>query len=221
MDLGATCARAAARLRGLPVARAVAARILMAIPRATLRAQQRRSTAATALPHAGDRNPRGEFLLEKRPPSGILGRAVELSANRRARRPGAVLRAPDGETQHRLPSTVKPFQHTFSPLRLLAEPVLLRVTGNEACAMEAGRLAWYKPGSMRSVSPRRSMRLIDALSSRIPEGIAMSRTVHMPQVPARARGPRKAPLSGSARARRIFETVSKQAWQDGSRTRPC
>jgi A/G-specific adenine glycosylase len=109
------------------------------------------------------RNPAGEFLLEKRPPSGIWGGLwsfpetdadtdAAIACDRIAGEPPLSLHR--GTT----------FRHTFSHFHLDISPVHIRVAGLGRHALEDQRLAWYKPGQRALGLAAPVKKLIDALA---------------------------------------------------------
>lgn len=92
-------------------------------------------------------NAAGEFLLEKRPPTGIWGglwglpeQAVEEAGEHWLQAQGL-----QPEQQTALPA----LRHTFSHFHLDIEPVHAKIGGELPRIMEAERWVWYKPGKSK------------------------------------------------------------------------
>jgi len=92
-------------------------------------------------------NGKGDFLLERRPPTGIWGGLWGL--------PEQALdeQADDWLLQHHWQAlsqqALPPMRHTFSHFHLDIQPVHVKVDQNNGEIMEAQRWLWYKPASSK------------------------------------------------------------------------
>jgi A/G-specific adenine glycosylase len=109
------------------------------------------------------RNGAGEFLLEKRPPTGIWGGLWSFPEITEGENPALACDRLAGEPPHEV-RIGQPFRHTFSHFHLLATPVHLAVSGQRTHVLEDHRLAWYKPGGRALGLAAPVKRLIDALA---------------------------------------------------------
>ncbi len=108
------------------------------------------------------RNPAGEFLLEKRPATGVWGGLwsfPEIDADADA---AVLCDRITGEAPASLHQGT-PFRHTFSHFHLDVSPVHIRVPGLGRHVLEDHRLAWYKPGQRELGLAAPVKKLIDAL----------------------------------------------------------
>ena len=151
MDLGATlCVRSRPLCSMCPievdcVARREGAQARLPAPRPR-RAVPRRETAFLVL-----RDPNGELLLERRPPSGIWGGlwcfpecdpAADVEATCRSRfgvRPVAT-------------TALAPIAHGFTHFKLDVYPILVEIDGDHGTAVaDPGGLRWYPTGAVANV----------------------------------------------------------------------
>ncbi|MFZ4790060.1 MAG: A/G-specific adenine glycosylase [Candidatus Competibacteraceae bacterium] len=157
---------------------------------------------------------KGEALLEYRPPVGIWGGLWSL--------PECALNVDVADwCRERLGLTVwvepawRTFRHTFSHFHLDITPVPAQVAEQHAVVMEGDRFVWYN--SRRSddrgmAAPVR--RLLAALADEFwnEEETAMARMVNCVKLGVEAEGLDRAPYPGDL-GKRIFENISKAAWQ--------
>jgi A/G-specific adenine glycosylase len=164
MDLGATvCTRARPACRRCPVARGCAALASdrvgeLPAPRPKKPRPRRRSRILVL------RNDAGEFLLERRPPSGIWGGLLsfpELADDETAAawcrmrigcEPGSILE-------------LTPVEHGFTHFELTMEPAYIELEHSPAAVMDRNRWLWYNadaaaPGGI----PAPISRLIERLN---------------------------------------------------------
>ena len=110
------------------------------------------------------RNAEGEYLLEKRPPTGIWGGLwsfPQIDADENA---AQICDRMLGCTPLRMrPGT--PFRHTFSHYHLDATPVFLEVRGAAPHVSDDPRLLWYRPGARELGFAAPVKRLLDALAT--------------------------------------------------------
>jgi len=109
------------------------------------------------------RNGAGEFLLQKRPAAGIWGGLWSFPQIEAHEEPVAACETLTGETPQSLREGA-PFRHTFSHFHLALAPLHIAVEGAAHHALEAAKLAWYKPGSRELGLAAPVKRLIDALA---------------------------------------------------------
>ena len=109
------------------------------------------------------RNASGEFLLQKRPPSGIWGGLWSFPQAEKDADPSAICTELLGETPKSLQPGM-PFRHTLSHFHLELRPVHIAVADGGRQVLEAARLAWYKPGTRELGLAAPVKRLIDALA---------------------------------------------------------
>lgn len=109
------------------------------------------------------RSPRGEFLLEKRPPTGIWGGLWSF--------PEITLETDPRSACERLIgvwplscSEQPQFRHTFSHFHLEIHPVLLDIATEEETLRESSDAVWYANGDMRVGLAAPVGRLIDNLA---------------------------------------------------------
>jgi A/G-specific adenine glycosylase len=162
------------------------------------------------------RNPVGEVLLERRPSMGIWGGLWSLPECD----PGQD--AADWCLQHLgiLPRWVEKLtvrRHTFSHFQLNIIPLQVQLGTESAVIADDNRIAWRdprQPGELGFAAPiARILREI-ADDFQIQSGeIQMSRMVHCVKLQREAEGLDRPPYPGDL-GKRVFENVSKQAWQD-------
>jgi A/G-specific adenine glycosylase len=162
MDLGATlCTRSRPACALCPLAEACVARAegtptLYPSRKQSRRLPERRCQMLVV------RNPAGEFLLEKRPATGIWGGLWSFPEIDHGADPATACDRITGEAPGSLRhGTV--FRHTFSHFHLDVSPVHIRVPGLGRHVLEDQRLAWYKPGQRALGLAAPVKKLIDAL----------------------------------------------------------
>ena len=109
------------------------------------------------------RNRGGDFLLQKRPVTGIWGGLWSFPQIEAGDEPVTACEALTGETPQSLREGA-PFRHTFSHFHLDLSPLHITVEGAAHHALEAAKLAWYKPGTRELGLAAPVKRLIDALA---------------------------------------------------------
>ena len=162
MDLGATlCTRSRPACALCPLAEDCMARAEGTPTRYPSRKQARRIPERRCQMLV-IRNPSGEFLLEKRPASGIWGGLWSFPEIDALADPATCCDRLTGEP----PGSVHQgtaFRHTFSHFHLDISPVLIRVRGLGRHVLEDRRYAWYKPGQRELGLAAPVKKLIDAL----------------------------------------------------------
>lgn len=162
MDLGATlCTRSKPACALCPLADACVARA----EGTPTRYPSRKRARALPVRHCRMlviRNPAGEFLLEKRPASGIWGGLWSFPEIDTASDARAACDRIAGEAPVSLEQGTG-FRHTFSHFHLDATPLHIRVAGLGRHVLEDQRLAWYKPGKRELGLAAPVKKLIDAL----------------------------------------------------------
>ncbi len=147
MDLGATlCTRNRPGCDRCPLAAdclALAQGQVMAYPRPrSPRALPRRAIQCLLL-----RNPRGEWLVERRPPSGIWGGLWSLPECAEDQHPADWCRAHLG-TDATLVENLPPRRHTFSHFELEMRPVRLLLLVHPENVAEDDRHVWWRPDEL-------------------------------------------------------------------------
>lgn len=176
MDLGATlCTRNRPSCDRCPLATdclALAQREVMAYPRPRPpRALPRRAVQFLLL-----HNQQGEWLLERRPPSGIWGGLWSLPECAADEQPADWCRSHLGSTAilvENLPSR----RHAFSHFELEMRPVRLLLTTEPATVADGNRRAWHRPEDLPDLGfPAPVLRLLHDL------GVLEARTKRARQV---------------------------------------
>ncbi len=90
-------------------------------------------------------NQRGEFLLERRPPTGIWGGLLSFPEQPREQAAQDWLSEHGWQAQHLRELDER--RHTFSHFHLDIQPVHIKVVENPHAVMEAQRWLWYKPAT--------------------------------------------------------------------------
>jgi len=167
MDLGATlCTRAKPACALCPVAAGCRARAEGRQAQFPVR-KQRRPLPVRQRQLLVIRNGAGEFLLEKRPPSGIWGGLWSFPEAAPEEDAGLLCDRISGARPRR-EHTGTPIRHTFSHYHLDATPVYLTVDSEPAHVMEDSRLTWFRPGTRTLGLAAPVKRLIETLTDEQP-----------------------------------------------------
>lgn len=147
MDLGASlCSRSKPRCEQCPV-HADCAAFAEGAPTAYPHSKPKKATPVRALRMWVVENQQGDFLLERRPPTGIWGGLWGLPEQALEEAAQDWLQAHNWQALSE--QVLPPVRHTFSHFHLDIQPIHVKVDQNNGEVMEAQRWLWYKPASSK------------------------------------------------------------------------